>query len=526
MKWQKFFPLIWILIFVMAGALRLPSLSLRPMHTDEAVSAFRFSNLLERGEYQYDPQEYHGPSLYYLTLPGAWLGGYKNLSDLNESILRLVPVLFGLLTIFIFITFGQHVNHRAMMLAALFFAFSSLTVFYNRYYIHETLLSTFVWSALLFGYLFIKKRKPVYVLLCGISLGLMISTKETWLIYAGAAVLALLVLPEWRKVLILNIGRNLLLLFLPALVIVGLFYSSFFSNTRGITDFFLSFNHYFVRGAGETIHSHPWYFYLKILLYSRTGATPVWTEGFIVILALLGILFIFREKTSIRGDLSLAKFIAVFTILAVLIYSLIPYKTPWNILGCLPGIVFLAGWAADHLLDRFPQKYMYYLISLIISLGLLHQIWQSRQLNFIHPCDPINPYVYAHPGKDIFIIEEKMNEIMVSNTQANNIRVDVMVENHGYWPLPWYLRSWTRIGWWDQVDPYNSPAPVILISADLEDDFIKKIYEDTPAADRQLYVSLFNQKIELRPGFELLGFIRYDIWQTIDPQSSKPGNQP
>ena len=47
----------------------------RPMHHDEANQAVRFGRLLETGEYRYDRRDHHGPTLYYLTLPVAWLRG-------------------------------------------------------------------------------------------------------------------------------------------------------------------------------------------------------------------------------------------------------------------------------------------------------------------------------------------------------------------------------------------------------------------------------------------------------------------
>ena len=56
-------------------ALRLARLDVRPMHHDEANQAVKFGALLERGEYRYDAHDHHGPTLYYLTLPVAWLRG-------------------------------------------------------------------------------------------------------------------------------------------------------------------------------------------------------------------------------------------------------------------------------------------------------------------------------------------------------------------------------------------------------------------------------------------------------------------
>ena len=58
------------------------------MHHDEANQAIKFGDLLERGDYRYDYRDHHGPTLYYLTLPSAWLGGQQTLASLDEVTLR------------------------------------------------------------------------------------------------------------------------------------------------------------------------------------------------------------------------------------------------------------------------------------------------------------------------------------------------------------------------------------------------------------------------------------------------------
>ena len=57
-----------LLACIVALALRCPLLDQRPMHNDEAVNAVKFGQLWEGGVYRYDPNEYHGPSLFYATL--------------------------------------------------------------------------------------------------------------------------------------------------------------------------------------------------------------------------------------------------------------------------------------------------------------------------------------------------------------------------------------------------------------------------------------------------------------------------
>lgn len=83
------------LAFAFGLALRAPHLGERPMHTDESVHAYKFLNLWQRGEYRYDPNEYHGPSLYYASLPFVWASGAKTPDQLTEATLRAVTVAFG-----------------------------------------------------------------------------------------------------------------------------------------------------------------------------------------------------------------------------------------------------------------------------------------------------------------------------------------------------------------------------------------------------------------------------------------------
>ena len=83
-------------ILVVAAAFRLPRLAQRPMHADEANQACKSGRLYERGEYEYDATDHHGPSLYWLTLPSLAISGAKDLAGSGEFAYRIVPVLFGL----------------------------------------------------------------------------------------------------------------------------------------------------------------------------------------------------------------------------------------------------------------------------------------------------------------------------------------------------------------------------------------------------------------------------------------------
>ena len=88
----------WLPLALVALAalwLRTHDLARRPMHADEANQAVKLGNLLEHGRYAFDPQDHHGPTLYYATLPVAWLRGETTLATLTETTVRLVPALAG-----------------------------------------------------------------------------------------------------------------------------------------------------------------------------------------------------------------------------------------------------------------------------------------------------------------------------------------------------------------------------------------------------------------------------------------------
>ena len=65
------------------------------MHTDEAVHADKFRKLIEQGQYAYDPNEFHGPTLNYFTLIPARLESAATYTQITELTLRIVPVAFG-----------------------------------------------------------------------------------------------------------------------------------------------------------------------------------------------------------------------------------------------------------------------------------------------------------------------------------------------------------------------------------------------------------------------------------------------
>lgn len=148
------------LLLAVAGALalRLPKLDTRPLHNDEAVNAVKVSELWQHGRYAYDPDEYHGPTLHYATVPFLWLSGARNSDELKDATLRLAPVVFGVGLIFLLLFFVDGLGRQAVTWAAVFTAVSPAMVFYSRYFIHEMLLVFFTALTLGAGWRYVQAR--------------------------------------------------------------------------------------------------------------------------------------------------------------------------------------------------------------------------------------------------------------------------------------------------------------------------------------------------------------------------------
>ena len=162
-----------------ALAWRLPGLDARPMHGDEARDAYTLGRLLETGTYTYDPAEFHGPSLYYLAAPVALVQGKHTFASLTERDVRLVPVLAGVGLVLLLPLVADALGRGAALAAGTAGVFCPAMVYYDRYYIHESLLVLFTFAAVAAGWRYTRTRKVGWAVTFGASVGMMHATKET-----------------------------------------------------------------------------------------------------------------------------------------------------------------------------------------------------------------------------------------------------------------------------------------------------------------------------------------------------------
>ena len=78
-----------------------------------------------------------------------------------------------------------------------------------------------------------------------------------------------------------------------------------------------------------------------------------------------------------------------------------------------------------------------------------------KTMAFDHPADEKNPYAYAHTGEDILRPAGPRLEELRGNKTLRNPRIAVVAKDA--WPLPWYLRKFSQVGFW-QPDQETGPS--------------------------------------------------------------------
>jgi uncharacterized protein (TIGR03663 family) len=511
-----------VIIAALAAALsfRLIDLGNRPMHHDEANQAVKFGALLEEGEYTYDKTDHHGPLLYYLTLPVAKTLGFARYMDLNETILRAVPAFFGAVLLLLFLFFGSSIDLEARAVTALLIAVSPAMTYYSRFYIQEMIFVFFVLGFLVSAWRYILRPDGGWYVLAGVFAGLMFATKETAVIIIAAAALgiaAVLVrerilapskdMPIKRKVF----ARHVIIALIAAAAVAAVFFSSFGSNPEGLKDAISSLDIYVEKGSDASgLHTHPFFYYLG-LLAGRISGGLVWTEIFVLLLGLAGVIFIFIRRPNpdvytpdrLPVDRSLGLFLVVYTVLTTLAFSLIPYKTPWNLLTFYLGWLILAGIGAIRIFRSAPNVILRVVVVLVLAAGLGHLALENRQANFKYPADPRNPYVYAQTSPDFLKLAARMEQLAAVHPEGRNLMVKILARPYEQWPLPWYLRKYKKVGYWQEADKAGNLARAdVVIAGPDEEAFVQRAL----GGDRIV------ENYGLRPGVILTVHIDRKLW--------------
>ncbi|MBK1826090.1 flippase activity-associated protein Agl23 [Haloferula rosea] len=455
----------WLGVLLTGVFLRFDDLGSRPFHADEATGARITAQRLESNNYVFDPVHYHGPTLSGAAMVSARLHGMSRWAELEKAALRLVPALAGCLLVLIPILGRKRFGDPAMLLAGLALASSPLLVYYSRMFIHEMILALFGALAL-FQVASAKRWWPA-----GIWIGLMFATKETFVIslLAWGAVGGLLYLLSLRRadrILPLEMIKQQAR---PALIAMGLgilvaliFYTNGFTYWKGAVD---SVRTYFIYEVVEG-HDKPFAYYFQLMLQPRELAGTWWFETSLLLLAGAALVVSCISTTLNRPSRLAIQFLALSALFHFLIYSLIAYKTPWLMVVPWVHVCLLAGFLGTTLATRSKRQKAIILVVLATVMSI--QFIQSRQATGRLASDERNPYAYVPTSDDIETLKPWLDSLDAAVPELTLEPVGVIGSE--YWPLPWYLRRYEKVGYWAEAPPSLERLPLVFSTGDLTAD--------------------------------------------------------
>lgn len=509
---QRLIFFLAVLLCYLVLEMRLPQIEHRPMHGDEANQAVRSGLLLEQGVYHYDPSDHHGPVLYYAAIPFCRVST-KLFKETREIHYRMVPVVFSMLTLLLMFGLyradgkGLFMTPMGAFVAVMFVAVSPAMNYYSRFFIQETMLVTFLTGILVCAVRYVdnesSRARIFYAAGLGLFLGLALATKETVVLSVAAGGIAMVITCGFKRLKRYWQMRDALIAVGVAGGVAVLFYSSFFTYPKGAYDaVFSTIGTYFNRATAVPEHQHAWNYYLKFLFGWRYGKGPVWSEvGVLIVpiaIAILGPVVRWglskarrSEAVSITIQMKWTLFVACYTVLLTLLYSCIPYKTPWCILSFLQGFLILSAVGIDALYHelRHSRKWGFMVgavgvFFLCLGVGyMVHvRVNQSMQACFKLAADIRNPYVYAHTGNDALNLVKAVEEAAQKKAGQGiyDVSIAIAAPASDYWPLPWYLRKYNTVGYWSKVSdiPAAFKPDILIVSADQGDQASRCIGKD------------------------------------------------
>ncbi len=533
---NRLFGILLLAATLCALALRAPELGVRPMHNDEAVNASKLEELWQKGQYRYDPDEYHGPALHYASLPALWLSGARRIEDVSESTLRAAPVAFGVGLVLLLWLLADGLGRTGALCAGVFTAVSPAMVFYSRYFIHEMLLVFFTLLLIAAGWRYLRGAHAGWALLAGAAAGLMAATKETFVLSLAALAGAALLTGAWAwwrdrpapggaSPRLAVLGARLAALWnwkhaaLAALAMVAVtvvFFTSFFTHAAGPLDALRTYLPWLHRAGGDSPHIYPWHFYFERLLWFHHGRGPVWSEAFILVLAAAGFLFSLRPAKDPVGGIQLVRFLGFYAALLTGLYCVIPYKTPWCALGFWHAVILLAGAGAAAVLGWQACRGVQALLGGLLALGTLHLGWQAWQLSCLLPAERKNPYAFAQTSADVLELVDKVKALSRADPLGDGLLIKVAAHDRDYWPLPWYFRQFRQVGWWAAL-PEDPAAPILIVDARLDKGLSEKI-ETTHEM-----TGIYSLRPQARVFLEL--FVEKSLWRRFMTAKEKTASQ-
>jgi uncharacterized protein (TIGR03663 family) len=195
----------------------------------------------------------------------------------------------------------------------------------------------------------------------------------------------------------------------------------------------------------------------------------------------------------VRRNHRFALFAGLWGLGLLLVYSALPYKTPWLLLNVMVPLACCGGYAMQESwsLARGNSRARV-AVALIGVAALSCCLYQSVLLNFFHYDDDHWVYPYAQTRRGFV---QLIKEIDRSAQEFGGDKASVAILSPEYWPMPWYTRNYSNAGYYGKLA--ESGADLVIVATYQEPElgtmlagYTKRgTYPLRPGVDLTLYVA-------------------------------------
>lgn len=422
------------ILLLLAAALRLWDLEIKPPHFDEGINGWFAHQMKQSGYYQYNHENFHGPLYFYLVyMFQAFLG-----SELFA--IRLPAVIGSMLIVWGLLLYQPIFGRSVALLAALCAAVSPGQIFYGRYSIHESWFAAALVFTLL-GFLGMWKygsRQYLWILVLGLVTA--VCLKETYIIHFGCMLIAFACCwwytVKWRKEELGWAPQTWSWRDFRHATLVGGFiflalYSGLFMNWSGVGSFFQGLTSWISTGVSQKSgHEKAWHYWFWLLAWYEQAT-------------LLGLIFVTRYlwKCDVR-----MRYLAIYALGTFLVYSIIAYKTPWCMISFQWPFFIIVAHIVTSAVQMFPAARR-----AVVPI-MLGPLFIALPLNWINHSNPQESYAYVTTSTRIWDGIRPLLDLPKQDARYTQLKGFVALES--YYPVPWILHQFTDVGY----GPHPLPA--------------------------------------------------------------------
>jgi predicted membrane-bound mannosyltransferase len=169
------------------------------------------------------------------------------------------------------------------------------------------------------------------------------------------------------------------------------------------------------------------------------------------------------------------------------------------VLNFIVPLALIAGYVAQFIYELDGGQVRLVAVMWLIAVGV--SAYQTIDLNFINYDNDKGyyVYVYAHTTRGML---DLVNEVEQIAAKEDGPTTGISILSPDYWPLPWYLRNYSRVGYYGRTAATSEP---IIIASEAQKAEIDTNYG---AVYRQVPSKAPDGGFDLRPGVRLLLYQR------------------